>query len=195
MSKQSRISQYFLTTVSPTNTSKCNDVCQSSNIQTIEWRKNQEWYIDGKHNECEKQQKQYLERALHIVLNKTNERLHYHKLIIQEKTKPMNDIDGFEWSENFDGVIFVKHKIVYFNLKMVCGKGGAQTRTLREIYHFIKHQVAFLNSCSTNNVVFINVLDGDECQNHMDKFKKMNHKWVFIGDMRSSIEYIKQTIL
>ena len=34
--------------------------------------------------------------------------------------KPMNYIDGYEWTENFDGKINLNDKIIYFNLKFVC---------------------------------------------------------------------------
>jgi hypothetical protein len=50
----------------------------------------------------------------------------------------LND-DGYEYSENFDGLILKNNNKFYFNLKFVCGNGGAQTRTLREIYHFINY--------------------------------------------------------
>ena len=46
-----------------------------------------------------------------------------------------------EWSENFDGKIINRSNIFYFNLKFVCDCGGSQTRTLREVYHFIKYQI------------------------------------------------------
>jgi hypothetical protein len=34
----------------------------SSKYQTKEWRLNQQWYINGKHNECEKYQIEYIEK-------------------------------------------------------------------------------------------------------------------------------------
>lgn len=49
---------------------------------------------------------------------------------------------------------------IYFNLKFVCDSGGAQTRTLREVYHFIESQMRYLINSNTDNVYFINILDG-----------------------------------
>jgi len=67
---------------------------------------------------------------------KTDERIHMETMIIQKNKHP----DSFEWTENFDGYIIINDKKYYFNLKFVCDQGGAQTRTLREVYHFIKCQ-------------------------------------------------------
>lgn len=56
----------------------------------------------------------------------------------------MSNNNGYEWTENFDGLIMKNFSKYYFNLKFVCDVGGAQTRTLREVYHFIKHQMEYL---------------------------------------------------
>jgi len=55
-------------------------------------------------------------------------------------------------------------------LKFICDNGGAQIRTLREVYHFIKYQLKYLIKFNTNNIYFINILDGDICYNNMNKF-------------------------
>ena len=41
-----------------------------------------------------------------------------------------------EWTENFDGYQLNNGKTIYYNLEMICGSGGGQTRALREVYHF-----------------------------------------------------------
>ena len=61
----------------------------------------------------------------------------------------LNNKNGFEFTEDFDGKVIMKthNKInitIYFNLKFCCDAGGAQTRTLREVYHFIKCQIIFV---------------------------------------------------
>lgn len=42
---------------------------------------------------------------------------------------------SYEFSENFDFVIENNNNIVLFNLKFICSQGGAQTRSLKEVYH------------------------------------------------------------
>ena len=99
----------------------------------------------------------------------------------------MINSDGYEWSENFDGYLINNNNKYYFNLKFVCDCGGSQTRSLREVYHFIKYLIKF----NTNNIYFINILDGDTSYNNMDKYKylinkeKFKHilKYVFIGSL------------
>lgn len=76
-------------------------------------------------------------------------------------------------------------------MKFVCGSGGAQTRTLREVYNFIKYQMEYLIKFNMNNIYFINILDGDTSYNNMDKFKflinkeiyKQENKYIFIGSL------------
>ena len=84
----------------------------------------------------------------------------------------MKNNDGYEWSENFDGLLLINNKKYYFNLKFVCGNGGSQTRTLREVNHFIKYQLEYLIKYNNinNNIYFINILDGDASYNNMNKF-------------------------
>ena len=33
---------------------------------------------------------------------------------------------------------------MYINFKMICDRGGSQTRSLREVYHFITTQLNYL---------------------------------------------------
>ena len=110
-----------------------------SNYQTKIWRKNRKWYKNGKSNECEKYQKNIIENIINLKILLTHDRLNIENIEIKENKYPLTSIDGYEWTENFDGKI-VKEDTYYFNLKFVCDLGGAQTRTLREVYHFIKHQ-------------------------------------------------------
>lgn len=44
----------------------------SSQLQTKNWRKEQDWYINGKSNECEKFQKQIIKAITNNELNKTS---------------------------------------------------------------------------------------------------------------------------
>lgn len=162
----------------------------NSFYQTKIWRKNRSWYKNGKSNECEKYQISVIEKILSSKLIKTNDRINIDTNIIVSNKNPMINTDGYEYSENFDGLLKKNNKY-YFNLKFVCGAGGSQTRTLREVYHFIKCQIEHLVKFSTNNTYFINILDGDECYKNMSKFNYLKNKekykkvikFIFIGSL------------
>ena len=66
-----------------------------------------------------------------------------------------------DYTEDFDGVQTVNNKKIYINLKCIVGKGGAQTRSLREVYWFIDGQLNVLKN-TNDDVYFVNILDGDE---------------------------------
>ena len=174
----------------------------SSYYQTKDWRKNRKWYKNGKSNECEKYQIDLIEKLIKLKLNKTNDRINMETNEIISNSNPMKKKDGFEWTENFDGKINKNNTTFYFNLKFVCDSGGAQTRTNREVYHFIKYQLEYLLKFNTIDIYFINILDGDNCYNSMEKFKflldkeKYNkiNKYVFIGNLyefQKKIFYLK----
>ena len=148
----------------------------SSFYQTKDWRKNRNWYKNGKSNECEKYQINLIEKIIAIKLMKTDDRINMETNKIISKKNPMINNDGYEWSENFDGLLINNKNKYYFNLKFVCDSGGSQTRTLREVYHFIKYQMEYLIKFNMNNIYFINILDGDTSYNNMDKFKFLINK-------------------
>lgn len=73
--------------------------------QTKDWRKNAIWYKNGKYNECEKYQIDIIEK----LLNKTYKRINTETSeIIENKNH-----DGYEWTENFDGIVEKNDKIYY----------------------------------------------------------------------------------
>ena len=163
-----------------------------SKFQTKTWRMNQDWYSNGKRNECEIYQKKMITNITENELSKTNCRINICSFELCFKPFPMKSDDGFEWTENFDGKQVIKNNILYYNLKMICDKGGSQTRSLREIYHFIFCQLEFLlKNIETQNIYFINILDGDTCNESFVKYnyllKKERYKnvskKVFIGDL------------
>jgi hypothetical protein len=146
-----------------------------SQYQTNEWRKKAIWYKNGRHNECEIYQRKLIERITNQKCIKTDYRINMDKLVLKNN-------DGFEWTENFDGIIEINNIKFYFNMKFICGDGGIQTRSLREVYHFIKYQKKYLEK-ENNNIYFINILDGDFCYKHIEKIKYNNcHNNIFIGD-------------
>jgi len=165
------------------------ELIPKSFYQTKQWRKNQKWYHGGRSNECEKQQINIIQKILKCQIIKTSMRLNAETLEFKNVLKPFTRNDGYEWTENFDG--YYKNDIeYYFNLKFVCDEGGSQTRTLKEVYHFIKTQAKYLLK-NPGNIKFINILDGDNCFNNMDKFNYILEKNkeikqnIFIGDLHS----------
>lgn len=173
----------------------------SSKLQTKDWRKTRVWYKNGKSNECENYQKRQLKQLLGYELTKTDERFNMETNEIINKKNPMKNINCFDITEDFDGKVKYNDNLIYFNLKFCCDEGGAQTRTLREVYHFIKCQIAYIKKCigQESRIIpyFVNILDGDTCYKYIDKIKyslekekqkdttiyKEIIKRVFIGDM------------
>jgi hypothetical protein len=163
----------------------------SAYYQTKIWRQSQFWYKNGKSNECEKYQINLIEKIIKQKLNKTDDRINMETYQIINNKYPNINNDGYELTENFDGKIILNNNIYYFNLKFVCDSGGAQTRTLREVYHFIKCQLEYLLVFNIVNTYFINILDGDTSYNNMNKFNYLINKekytsvvkYIFIGSL------------
>lgn len=154
----------------------------SSQYQTKEWRIKQKWYKGGKYNECENFQKEILYSITNINMEKTDYRLNIYTYELEKIKKPFIKLDGFEWTENFDGIQYIGNNILLYNLKFVCDKGGAQTRTLRNVYEFINTQLHFLiKNITINNIIFINILDGNTSFEYMDKFKYLISKRIFMN--------------
>ena len=61
---------------------------------------------------------------------------------------------------------------------MVCDKGGAQNRTLGEVYEFIRLQLDHIIKYKPKNTYFINIVDGDNCFHKKKHFHllKLRHK-------------------
>lgn len=174
-----------------------------SKYQTKEWRNIQTWYKGGKKTECEKIQIQQIQQIMSITeknqFDKTHMRINLETYKLEINKYPLKNEDGFIWTENFDGFMKINNikndrnnLIFYFNLKFVCDSGGSQTRSLRETFHFIKGQYKTMikNKGGYINTYFINILDGDTCNKHMDKilyldkkYNKRKNKNIFIGDM------------
>jgi len=167
--------------------------------QTKNWRKKQEWYKTGKSNECEKYQIGLIyDITKQTKFEKTNDRLNMETLELKSVKYPLKEDDGFDWTENFD-LKLVSDKTIYFNLKFVCSEGGSQTRSMREVYHFMKTQIKYLQ-VSSEKIYFINILDGDGAHKFMQKFSKLLSKhskkiqrYIFVGDMLDFKEFYSKT--
>lgn len=156
----------------------------SSKDQTKEWRKNQDWYINGKKNECELYQKRQFQEIVQTPIRKTSKRLFMLDNTLVRMSNPLKTEEGFEYTENFDAE-FKYHDITFLvNFKFTCDQGGAQLRTLREVYHFIKTQVEYIKKNPNQKIYFINILDGNTAYQHKNQFKNLKSDKVFIGDMQ-----------
>jgi hypothetical protein len=82
---------------------------------------------------------------------------------------------------------------------MVCDKGGTQTRTLKEVHHFIRYQLEYLAQKNKTNTYFINILEGDESHRNVGKFNNIIkrekydniEKYIFCGDMNEFYKWYK----
>ena len=165
-----------------------------SHMQTKMWRQQQPWYIDGKRNECETYQKKLIKKITNHELEKTNKRIHIHSKQLYDVKHPMKGVNGFDYTENFDGILKNINKEYYFNLKVICNNGGAQVRSLRNVYHFVSYQLEHLLQYTEDiqYTHFINILDGDMSYKNMEKFLflldkdeyKNVQENIFIGDMK-----------
>lgn len=176
-------------------------IIELSKNQTKIWRMNQEWYKNGKYNECELFQKLTLKYLGLKNIKKTNDRINLENLQIENIIHPYKLMNGYEYTENFDGKLDnYFSKLLYFNLKFICDKGGSQTRALKNVYEYIKGQ--FYISKYYHNVIFINILDGDGSLVAKDKFAYISDKFkylknrIFIGDMfEFSIWFLKFKVI
>jgi len=149
--------------------------------QTKEWRISQSWWKGGRRTECEKYQVECIEEIMGIKLYKTNERIKTNENVIVCCYNPYKYNDGYEYTENFDRK-FVNNKYeMFFNLKMVCGSGGEQTRTLKDVYQFVKSQLEYSRQDELSMKYFVNILDGDFTYKNKDKFKFLVDKVEYVG--------------
>jgi hypothetical protein len=147
-------------------------------LQTKDWRKEQPWYKGGKSNECELLQRSQIEHMTGKSCPKTIMRINKRTRQMQELSNPLTRNDGFDWTEDFDG----KQELVgkdgsahdlFYNFKMVCDAGGAQTRSLREVHSFVEAQMQVLLLGNHPNAYFINILDGDQSHSRKEQFNHL----------------------
>jgi hypothetical protein len=144
-------------------------------------------------------QRQKIVEGTGIPCPKTNMRINLRTNTLKDIAHPNTKTDGFDYSEDFDGIQMIGDNKIYINLKCIVGKGGVQTRSLREVYWFIEGQLNILKSAE--NIYFANILDGDEAQFSMPKFEYIlsRHEFVgvkervYIGDLKRYFDWFKKT--
>ena len=163
--------------------------------------------IDGGAGSCkpERYQRLKIEEGTGLVCSKTNIRINLRTHTLEDIAHPNKTNNGFDYTEDFDGVQLISLSPspspspsvvgtsrtipVYINLKSIVGKGGGQTRSLREVYWFINGQLKVLSRCG-NSVHFANILDGDEACAAMPKFEYL----VSLPEFTNSQSSIKNNI-
>ena len=151
----------------------------------------------------EEYQRQQIEAGTAVPCMKTNMRINKRSCVMEDNAQPMRKDDGYDWTENFDGIqqFGSDQKLnVWINLKSVVGAGGSQTRTLRdECYPFVEEQLCYLVKARTVYTYFANIFDGDEAASNMSKFHYLLglpayagvKKYVYVGDLKGYFDWLK----
>lgn len=147
----------------------------------------------------EKWQRAKLAEGTGAECGKTNIRINKRTRTLQEIAHPMKQDDGFDYTENFDGMQTIGGRRVLYNLKCVVGTGGSQTRTLRdECAPFVEAQLQYLLAHREDTSLFINVFDGDEAARTLPKFARLLAlpeyasvaRQVYVGDLKGAFPWI-----
>ena len=158
----------------------------------------------------ESYQREMIERGTGIPCTKSHMRIDKRRVIMEDCPQPMTKPNGFDYTENFDGVqIFGPNITVYDNLKCVVGEGGSQNRTLRdECYPFIEAQLQWLNKnantypLSDKKIYFANIFDGDKCAKCMPKYEYLLQlpeyssvrSYVYVGDLYNYFDWVASMV-
>jgi len=144
----------------------------------------------------EKYQRSKLELITRHPCPKTNTRLNrVTRELVHDCPFPNRLPNGFDISEDFDGVQTRYGQTTYINFKCVVGRGGSQTRTLREVYLFVETQLE-VSLTLPDTILFANILDGDEADRVLPKFEYLLSKdkysdvrdRVYVGDLRGYLK-------
>ena len=147
----------------------------------------------------EKYQRNQIETITGVKCPKTNMRINWRTNELINIAHPMTRPNGYDFTEDFDGVQQFGDHTVYINLKCVVGAGGSQTRTLRdECYHFVESQLKYL--LNNQNCYFANIFDGDQAAAHKGKFDYLLgigeystvKESVYVGDLKDYFEWVKK---
>jgi hypothetical protein len=133
----------------------------------------------------------------------TNMRINMRRGEMKDIAHPFTTDDGFEWSEDFDGMQNFSSNTVWVNFKSVVESGGAQTRTLRcECYAFVKDQLNYLLTSKNTDTYFANIFDGLEAASRMRHFQYLLglpefasvKQYVYVGDLKGYFGWVKATV-
>ena len=148
----------------------------------------------------EKYQRAKIEEGTGIICGKTNMRINHRTLVLREIAQPNKLSEGFDYTEDFDGIQIVGTTRILLNFKSIVGGGGAQTRSLREVYHFVQSQLKTVAIGNAPNKLFANILDGDEAASVLDKFQYLltlhpdHASKIYVGDLKSYFPWIAERV-
>ena len=145
----------------------------------------------------EQWQRKQVEDGTGVACPKTKMRINVRTKTLHEIAQPNRRADGFDFTEDFDGVQTFGQTKVYLDFKSIVSAGGAQTRSLREVHHFVEGQLDVAKT--TSGILFANLLDGDESASHMDKFENLKQRpeyadvrdRVYVGDTRGYFTWLQ----
>jgi hypothetical protein len=148
----------------------------------------------------EKYQRAAVVEGTGVACPKTNMRINLRTSTLHDIAHPNKQADGFDYTEDFDGVQTFGDTQVFLNFKSIVGKGGSQTRSLREVHRFVEGQLNVLKTTPT--VRFANILDGDESDAQMDKFMNLLDRAeysdvkakVYVGDLQGYFGWITSAL-
>jgi hypothetical protein len=134
---------------------------------------------------------------------KTKMRINLRTNTLHHLPCPNININGFDYSEDFDGVQIIQGKQIYINLKCVVGEGGSQTRSLREVYWFVEGQLNVIKTSDQTNIFFANILDGDEAHSVLTKFEYLlslpkftiEKNNIYVGDLKGYFDWLKAAVV
>jgi hypothetical protein len=144
-------------------------------------------------------QRKMIEQYSGHPCTKTNTRINLMTYTLAEISRPNTKEDGFNYSEDFDGCQNIQGKKIFVNMKCISGTGGNQTRSLREVYWFVRGQLEVIKNTPDANIYFANILDGDEAHACMTKFHFLlqqytSSKRVYVGDLRTYFKWLKRIL-
>lgn len=91
----------------------------------------------------------------------------------------------YEWSKNFNSVYEDSSgKFYLFMFSMIFSEDVNKELKLSEMYHIIKSQHSFVKKNDEDNIVFINILDGDACFQEKHLFEQFSLERLFVGDSK-----------
>jgi hypothetical protein len=147
----------------------------------------------------EKYQRAKITEGTGVACGKTNMRINYRTKSLRDIAQPNKLRDGFDYTEDFDGVQLFGSTRILLNFKSIVGAGGAQTRSLREVYHFVQAQLDVLAAGAAPDTLFANILDGDEAASVLDKFQYLlslpvhatHASKIYVGDLKGYFPWIE----
>lgn len=147
---------------------------------------------------CENSQRGMIEQGTGFPCPKSgNVRINTETNEIRSITNPYSGPNGdYDWTEDFDGVQNFPGCVVFYNFKSIVQDGGAQTRSLKCVYDFVKAQRNVIRSRNVDKTtLFVNILDGQFCDKHMNKFSRFeDESQIYVGDMYNYFDWLRSRL-